>query len=62
MRVEFIQIDAGGRTGADNPLTKDKVRQAVAHAVDRPTMAKQLMQVTLRRSTYLLSDTVRLRR
>ena len=44
MRVEFIQMDAGGRTGADNPLTKDKVRQAVAHAVDRPTMAKQLMQ------------------
>jgi len=43
MRVEFIQMDAAGRTG-DHPLTKDKVRQAVAHAVDRPTMAKQLMQ------------------
>ena len=44
MRVAFMSIDAAGRTGADNPLTKEKVRQALFYAVDRATMAKQLMQ------------------
>jgi peptide/nickel transport system substrate-binding protein len=44
MRVEFLGMDAAGRTGADNPLTKEKVRQAIASAIDRSTMAKQLMQ------------------
>ncbi len=44
MRVEYLSMDAAGRTGADNPLTKEKVRQAIATAIDRPTMAKQLMQ------------------
>jgi peptide/nickel transport system substrate-binding protein len=44
MRIEYLGIDAAGRTGADNPLTKEKVRQAIFHAVDRETMAKQLMQ------------------
>jgi peptide/nickel transport system substrate-binding protein len=44
MRVEYLSIDAAGRTGADNPLTNQKVRQAIFYAVDRATMAKQLMQ------------------
>jgi peptide/nickel transport system substrate-binding protein len=44
MRVYFVTIDAGGRTGADNPLTKLKVRQAILSAIDRATMAKQLIQ------------------
>ncbi len=44
MRVEFLEMDAAGRTGADNPLTNQKVRQAIAYAIDRATMAKQLMQ------------------
>jgi peptide/nickel transport system substrate-binding protein len=44
MRIEYLGLDAAGRTGADNPLTKEKVRQAIFHAVDRGTMAKQLMQ------------------
>jgi peptide/nickel transport system substrate-binding protein len=44
MRVHFMTIDAAGRTGADNPLTKLKVRQAVISAIDRQTMAKQLIQ------------------
>jgi len=35
MRVNFLTIDAAGRTGADNPLTKQKVRQADHHG-DRP--------------------------
>ena len=43
MRVNYANFDAAGRTGADNPLTKPKVRQAIIHAVDRQTMAKQFM-------------------
>jgi peptide/nickel transport system substrate-binding protein len=44
MRVHFMTIDAAGRTGADNPLTKTKVRQAILSAIDRDTMSKQLVQ------------------
>jgi peptide/nickel transport system substrate-binding protein len=44
MRVHFMTIDAAGRSGADNPLTKQKVRQAIISAIDRDTMAKQLIQ------------------
>jgi peptide/nickel transport system substrate-binding protein len=43
MRVYYMNMDAAGRTGADNPLTKQKVRQAIMYAVDRQTMAKQFM-------------------
>lgn len=44
MRVEYLGMDAAGRTGANNPLTNEKVRQAIVYAIDRGTMAKQLMQ------------------
>src|SRR5260370_18837038 len=44
MRVHFTTIDAAGRSGADNPLTKLKVRQAIISAIDRATMAKQLIK------------------
>ena len=44
MRVGFLTLDAAGRTGAGNPLTKQKVRQAIFHAIDRPTIARQLIQ------------------
>jgi peptide/nickel transport system substrate-binding protein len=44
MRIGFIGLDAAGRTGEGNPLTNLKVRQAIFHAIDRPTMAKQLVQ------------------
>jgi peptide/nickel transport system substrate-binding protein len=44
MRVDFMTIDGAGRSGADNPLTKLKVRQAILMAIDRDTMAKQLIQ------------------
>jgi peptide/nickel transport system substrate-binding protein len=44
MRVNFLDIDAAGRSGADNPLTKVKVRQAIAYAINRADMAKNLMQ------------------
>jgi peptide/nickel transport system substrate-binding protein len=44
MRVHFMTIDGAGRTGADNPLTRLKVRQAILMAIDRETMARQLIQ------------------
>ncbi|HEX3350771.1 MAG TPA: ABC transporter substrate-binding protein [Acetobacteraceae bacterium] len=44
MRVNFLNFDAAGRSGADNPLTKQKVRQAISYAIDRESIAKNLMQ------------------
>ncbi|MGJ8557039.1 MAG: ABC transporter substrate-binding protein [Sulfitobacter geojensis] len=38
MRIGYMTLDAAGRTGADNPFTKLKVRQAVAHAIDSQTL------------------------
>ena len=43
MRVNYLQFDAAGRTGAANPLTVEKVRQAVAHAIDRTAIARNIM-------------------
>ena len=43
MRVVYMNLDAAGRTGAGNPMTNLKVRQAVMHAIDRQTMSKQFM-------------------
>lgn len=44
MRVGYMMMDAAGRTGADNPFTKLKVRQAVAHAIDREAIVKELVK------------------
>ena len=44
MRIGYLSLDAAGRTGAGNPLTNREVRRAIHHAIDRQTMAKQLMQ------------------
>jgi peptide/nickel transport system substrate-binding protein len=44
MRIGYLSLDAAGRTGAGNPLTKLKVRQAIFHAIDRDAIARQLMQ------------------
>jgi len=44
MRIGYLSIDAAGRTGADNPLTKLKVRQAIWHAVNRKEYADKLVQ------------------
>jgi peptide/nickel transport system substrate-binding protein len=43
MRIGFLSIDAAGRSGADNPLTKQKVRQAIWYAIDRQTIADKLV-------------------
>lgn len=42
-RVTYLNMDAAGRSGAGNPLTNLKVRQAIAHAIDRATLAAQFM-------------------
>ena len=43
MRVGFLNLDAAGRSGAGNPMTNHKVRQAVWHAIDRKTIAERLV-------------------
>ncbi|MFN4089857.1 MAG: ABC transporter substrate-binding protein [Alphaproteobacteria bacterium] len=42
MRVSYLAMDAAGR-GGDHPFTNVKVRQAVAHAIDRESIAKNLI-------------------
>ena len=44
MRLFYLQLDAAGRSGKDNPLTNLKVRQAIFHAIDRNAIAHNLMQ------------------
>lgn len=44
MRIGYIAMDAAGRTGKDNPFTDIRVRQAVAHAIDRETIVKALLK------------------
>ena len=48
MRIGYLAIDAAGRSGAGNPLTKQEVRQAIFHAIDRETFTRQLVQGTAR--------------
>ncbi|HZQ02083.1 MAG TPA: ABC transporter substrate-binding protein [Reyranella sp.] len=43
MRIGYLQIDAAGRTGAGNPLTKQKVREAIFHAINRKEFADKLV-------------------
>lgn len=44
MRIGYLTLDAAGRTGDDNPFTKLKVRQAVAHAIDRNALVSALLK------------------
>lgn len=44
MRIGYLTLDAAGRTGAGNPLTKQKVRQAILHAIDRKSFVENLVQ------------------
>lgn len=43
MRIGYLAMDAAGRSGANNPFTDLKVRQAVFHAVDRQSIVRNLM-------------------
>ena len=40
MRIGYLSLDAAGRTGAANPLTQQKVRQAIFHAIDRQAFVR----------------------
>ncbi len=42
MRMSFLSLDAAGRTGK-TPLTDVRVRQAIAHAIDRESLSKNLV-------------------
>ena len=44
MRMGYLQLDAAGRAGNDAPLANEKVRQAIFHAIDRQSMAHNLVQ------------------
>jgi peptide/nickel transport system substrate-binding protein len=43
MRVGYLGMDSAGRTGAGNPMTHLKVRQAIFHAIDRQSLAEKLV-------------------
>ena len=43
MRVGYLSIDAAGRSGQGNPLTKQKVREAIWHAINRKEFADKLV-------------------
>ncbi|MBW8267916.1 ABC transporter substrate-binding protein [Caldovatus aquaticus] len=44
MRVGYLQPDAAGRSGPGNPMTKQKVRQALYYAIDRRALAERLVR------------------
>ena len=44
MRIGYLVLDAAGRTGVDNPLTVQKVRQAIFHAIDRQAFVRGVVQ------------------
>ncbi len=43
MRIGYLELDAAGRSG-DHPITKTKVRQAIAHAIDRQAIVDSLLK------------------
>ncbi len=44
MRIGYLEMDAAGRSGADNPMTKRAVRQAINHAIDRQAIVDNLLK------------------
>ena len=48
MRIGYLSLDAAGRSGAGNPLTNLKVRQAIYAAIDRVSLGKALVAVGAR--------------
>ena len=44
MRVGYLQFDAANRRGKNSPVTKLKVRQAIAHAIDRQAIVDKLVR------------------
>lgn len=44
MRIAYLRMDAAGRSGVDNPMTKLEVRRAVNHAIDRQAIVDNLIR------------------
>jgi len=44
MRIGYLLLDAAGRTGVENPLTRQKVRQAIAHAINKQAFVREVVQ------------------
>ncbi|MGE0719529.1 MAG: ABC transporter substrate-binding protein [Alphaproteobacteria bacterium] len=44
MRYGYLVLDAAGRSQPGNPLTHEKVRQAIIHAIDRESYTRNLVQ------------------
>lgn len=44
MRIGYLQFDAANRTGTNPPVANLKVRQAIAHAIDRQTIVTTLLR------------------
>ncbi|WP_151613173.1 ABC transporter substrate-binding protein [Sinorhizobium alkalisoli] len=44
MRIGYLELDAAGRSGKDNPMTKSAVRRAIAHAIDRQAIVDNLLK------------------
>ena len=44
MRIAHISMDAAGRSAEKGPLTDVRVRKAIAHAIDRESFARNLVQ------------------
>jgi peptide/nickel transport system substrate-binding protein len=44
MRIGYLEMDGAGRSGADNPMTKRAVRQAINHAIDRQAIVDNLLK------------------
>jgi peptide/nickel transport system substrate-binding protein len=42
-RVAYLTMDAAGKTAADTPLKDVRVRRAIAHAIDRDALVKNLL-------------------
>ncbi len=42
MRMSFLALDAAGRTG-DTPMKDERVRRAIAHAIDREALSESLV-------------------
>jgi peptide/nickel transport system substrate-binding protein len=43
MRISYIQFNNSAKGGTESPFTKLKVRQAVAHAINRESIAKNMV-------------------
>ena len=43
MRISYLQFNSSGKNGNANPFTDAKVRQAVAHGINRASIAKNLV-------------------